>query len=342
MYLDIDKELLDVNVHPAKMELRFRNGEAIYPFLVSSISDVLSGRQLIPKVSLTDEKEEKKETKQKPAEAFEINRNNIFNESTKYIYKEDEEKINIFHAKAEEKKNEICEVKTEKSNNIYESETEDVIENKTEYENGQATLFDDILLSKAARKKHILVGQIFDTYWIVQYGDSMYIIDQHAAHEKVLYEKFMKQIKNKNVISQQVNPPIIINLSMSEEEVLNKYIDIFKKMGYEIEHFGGNDYCIRAIPHDLLNIDKKELFMEILDTLNTDSGRGSFDMILEKVASMSCKAAVKGNNRLSVNEANELIDELLSLDNPYNCPHGRPTIIDISKTELERKFKRIV
>jgi len=170
----------------------------------------------------------------------------------------------------------------------------------------------------------------------------MYIIDQHAAHEKVLYERLMTRIKSKEIISQTVNPPIIINLSMSEEENLKKYMSIFTDLGYEIEHFGGSDYCVRAIPHDLLNINKKELFMEIIDTLSQDTGRGNMELILEKVASMSCKAAVKGNNKLSVAEANELIDELLTLENPYNCPHGRPTIINITKTELEKKFKRIV
>ncbi len=204
-------------------------------------------------------------------------------------------------------------------------------------------MFDDKLLSKQAREKHVIVGQVFDTYWIVQFGDKMFIIDQHAAHEKVLYERMMARYKDRKPVSQAVAPPIILTLNMNEEALLSKYMDIFTDFGYEIEHFGGKEYAVRAVPYDLYSISKEALLMEILDTLSDDTaGRITPDIITEKVASMSCKAAVKGNNRLSEAEANELIDELLTLENPYNCPHGRPTIISMSKYELEKKFKRIV
>ncbi len=371
--IEIEQSMLDVNVHPSKMELRFRNGENIYPFLLKSVSDVLSGRELIPQVTLDVEKKKpdikadtKAEPVKKPAESFEVKR--ILEE------KKTEKKVEIVEKKPEVKPKEkpvykpvviknvdVKEIKAETVPKIIKEDSNYTVEEKVEkkvedvkeevvkpkevapeVKPTQQTLFDDILLSEKARVKHILVGQVFDTYWIVQYGESMYIIDQHAAHEKVLYERLMARIKDKKIISQTVNPPIIINLSMSEEEILKKYMQVFVDLGYEIEHFGGSDYCVRAIPHDLLNINKKELFMEILDTLSQDTGRGSTDMILEKVASMSCKAAVKGNNKLSIAEANELIDELLTLENPYNCPHGRPTIINLTKTELEKKFKRIV
>ncbi len=418
LHIEIDQSLLDVNVHPSKMELRFRNAENIYPFIVKSVSDVLSGRELIPEVTLNSSEDKKKVSEKivKPAESFEVNRvkaeaekiaehkitehktvsqvTKVVKEESNYTVKDEvvtdikptEKPVVKPIAEAIKKTIEeqdkktveapetnIAAERTQKitTNDIYkdkqvveetkittesqyedagesriESQHEDICENQTASQPlvkaEQTTLFDDVLLSEKSRIKHILVGQVFDTYWIVQYGESMYIIDQHAAHEKVLYERLMARLKTKKIISQTVNPPIIISLSMSEEENLKKYMSVFTDLGYEIEHFGGNDYCVRAIPHDLLNIDKKELFMEIMDTLSQDTGRGDAEMILEKVASMSCKAAVKGNNRLSVAEANELIDELLTLENPYNCPHGRPTIINLTKTELEKKFKRIV
>ena len=187
------------------------------------------------------------------------------------------------------------------------------------------------------------MGQVFDTYWIVQFGDKMFIIDQHAAHEKVLYERTLAKYRERKAISQSINPPIILTLSMSEEAMLKQYMDIFTDFGYEIEHFGGKEYCVRAVPYDLYSISKEDLLMEILDNLSEETGgKITPQLITEKIASMSCKAAVKGNNRLSEAEVNKLIDELLTLENPYNCPHGRPTIISMSKYELEKKFKRVL
>ncbi len=209
--------------------------------------------------------------------------------------------------------------------------------------NEQMELFDDKLLSKEARIKHEIVGQVFDTYWIVQYGDKMFIIDQHAAHEKVLYERAVKRLKDRKAISQSLNPPIILSLNLREEETVKEYIDYFKELGYEIEEFGGREYAVRAVPFDLFSVAKKELLMEIIDDLSDDAAiKRQSGLILDRIATMSCKAAVKGNNKLSLSEANALIDELMSLENPYNCPHGRPTIVSMSKYELEKKFKRIV
>lgn len=183
---------------------------------------------------------------------------------------------------------------------------------------------------------------MFDTYCIVEYNDNMYIIDQHAAHEKVLYEKTMADLANKEITSQMLNPPIILTLSMEEELLIKKFEENFKQLGYEIEHFGGRDYAVRAVPANLYSIGSKELLINIIGTLNENSTELSSELITEKIASMSCKAAVKGNNKLSAAEVDSLIEQLLSLDNPYNCPHGRPTIISMSKYELEKKFKRIV
>ena len=182
----------------------------------------------------------------------------------------------------------------------------------------------------------------FDTYWMVQFRDNLYIIDQHAAHEKVMYERLTASLKTKEFTSQQLSPPIILTLSMQEEELLKKYMDIFQLVGFEIEPFGGREYSIRAVPDNLFGFTEKSLFIDMLDSLSDTTGKPSADFLNEKLATMACKSAVKGNNRLSVSEANTLIQELLSLENPYNCPHGRPTIISMSKYELEKKFKRIV
>lgn len=197
-------------------------------------------------------------------------------------------------------------------------------------------------MSKDARKKHKIIGQLFKTYWLIEYEDKLFIIDQHAAHEKVLFERTMAKIKDKEFTSQIISPPIVLSLDARETEMLEKYREQIERLGYEVEHFGGKEYMISAIPDNLYKIDMKDLFIEMLDDFSDMTGRETPDLILEKVASMSCKAAVKGNDELSSAEMDELIEELLTLDNPYNCPHGRPTIISMSKYEIEKKFKRIV
>lgn len=197
-------------------------------------------------------------------------------------------------------------------------------------------------MTQAAKKEHRIIGQLFDTYWLIEYDEKLYIIDQHAAHEKVLYERTMARLREKDYTSQILSPPLILSLDAKEQEALERFREPIEKLGYEVEHFGGKEYMINAIPGNLFNLDMKDLFIEMLDDFSNMSGRETPELILEKVASMSCKAAVKGNNRLSLPEIQSLIDELLTLDNPYNCPHGRPTIISMTKYELEKKFKRII
>ena len=387
LHITIDGSLLDVNVHPTKMELRFRNQEQIYPYILKLIGDTLLGKELIPESVCDDEKtekakinnelkEQKKQVAYKPlAEPFEVNRrseqiekkvenkpidnkSNVFSRPafSKPIINRDTKPItnNDINIKTEDKHktqleadNKSTEVFVENKVNIVESNDNLIKDNDdfiTNYKNAsQLTLFEEKLLTKEAREKHILVGQVFDTYWIVQFGDKMFIIDQHAAHEKVLYERTLAKYRERKAISQSINPPIILTLSMSEEAMLKQYMDIFTDFGYEIEHFGGKEYCVRAVPYDLYSISKEDLLMEILDNLSEETGgKITPQLITEKIASMSCKAAVKGNNRLSEAEVNKLIDELLTLENPYNCPHGRPTIISMSKYELEKKFKRVL
>lgn len=207
----------------------------------------------------------------------------------------------------------------------------------------QLDFFEEKLLKRDIKAEYKLIGQVFDTYWLVQFHDNLYIIDQHAAHERVLYERTLKEMQNREFTSQYISPPMILTLSMQEEELLKNHMDRFTKIGFEIEHFGGEEYAVRAVPGNLFGIAKKELFIEMLDSLADGLTTSmSPDLIDEKIASLSCKAAVKGNNRLSAQEVDTLIGELLLLKNPYHCPHGRPTIIAMSKRELEKKFKRIV
>lgn len=206
----------------------------------------------------------------------------------------------------------------------------------------QMELFSDKLLTEESRARHKLIGQVFDTYWIVEFEEKMYIIDQHAAHEKVMYERFMKQYREKCQTSQMITPPVIVTLSLQEETLLKRHLPEFRAVGFEIEPFGGREYAISAVPDNLYGLASRELFLEILDGLSDVSGQASDQIVLEKIASMSCKAAVKGNSHLSTAEADALISELLTLENPYNCPHGRPTIITMTKYEMEKKFKRVL
>ena len=196
-------------------------------------------------------------------------------------------------------------------------------------------------ISEEARKSHRLIGQVFKTYWIVEYDSKMYIMDQHAAHEKVMFERLMRQMSEKNVISQQLLPPKVVHLDSAEHALVISHMDLFEQTGFDLEDFGDDSIVIRAMPDDIMGVDPQSLFDALLNALSTDTGRLQIDFFVEKLSGMACKAAIKGNTEISFQEADALIDELLTLDNPYNCPHGRPTMISLTKTELERKFKRI-
>ena len=322
LHFTIEPELIDVNVHPSKMELRFKDGEAVYQMVYHAVTSALSGKELIPTASLPEpkvpnqpevsgqpESQSRPEVPGRP-EPFEKKRMEAMG-----IVKEPPSpygKEPPVPPSAEEKKEE------------------------------QLELFDGRLLSEEARKRHRLIGQVFDTYWLVEYDGSLYIIDQHAAHEKVLFEQNFASLKSREYTSQYISPPIILSLSMREAELLNRSIDVFRQVGFEIEPFGGSEFAVRAVPGNLLSLAKKELLMEMIDSLSEEGGRIAPESVYDRIATMSCKAAVKGNTNLSFAEADQLIDSLLKLENPYQCPHGRPTIISISKYEMEKKFKRIV
>lgn len=431
LYLTMDGERVDVNVHPAKMELRFSNQEEIYSQLVCAIKDALMKRERIPEVTIGKEKPEKKTQASIPGnivpEPFETRRRSQSQAGSMPIYPGDYRKVSAVpvapgredHIKDTKTKikNEFQNANLVQENSSYGNILAELVSDKTgqavqplvvdsakeqiasqnlileeqgtierpegpehrkhlypsaESEHSEAStvseivsqtesrglsadlertiqtekpeqleLFDNRLLSKEAKVSHRILGQIFDTYWLVQYDDSLYIIDQHAAHEKVLYERMMKEFREKKIISQYLSPPLIVTLQTQETELLQKHMELFRSFGFEVEPFGGKEYQISAVPDNLYGIASSELFLEILDHLE-DAGAKTSDLISEKLASMSCKAAVKGNHKLSTVEVEALIDELLTLENPYNCPHGRPTIISMSRYELEKKFKRIV
>ena len=353
LHISIEPEYLDVNVHPTKMELRFRNGEQVYQMIFQAISQALSHKELIPQVDLVKRKEEKAlEEAQKKAphpEPFEVKRQAAMvqkpGESRTMqpsIYKSEAVYGKIAESRAEPEP-EIQAVAPVESRKPEQKQPKQEQKATGQAEQPQQLdLFEEKLLEPKNRIRHKLIGQLFDTYWLVEFNEHLYIIDQHAAHEKVLYEKTMRTLKTREFTSQMLNPPIILTIGSTEEVLLKKYMKYFQEIGFEIEPFGGREYAVRAVPDNLFSVAKKELLMEMIDDLSEDAGARTADMIHDRVATMSCKAAVKGNNHLSFAEADHLIDELLNLDNPYACPHGRPTIISMSRYELEKKFKRIV
>lgn len=344
----IKPEYLDVNVHPSKMELRFRKSESIYPMISECINDALIEKPNIIDVTFEKNVEKTEQIKYVP-EPFENKRQDIVNSINNKLSNDNSSNVKYDFYNFGEGPKELNMTPSEFGNNTLQEDvnynaTANSVHNITNNKMVQRELTEeyDNFLSEVAKPKHKIIGQVFDTYWIVEYNDKMYIIDQHAAHEKVMFESLMKKLENKEISSQMINPPIILSLSMSESQLLEKYLENFKNIGFQIESFGGQDYAVRAVPSDLYTLDSEDVLMGIVDNLSNETGKMVPDIINEKIASMSCKAAVKGNSKLSYEEADKLIEQLLQLDNPYNCPHGRPTIISMSKYELEKKFKRII
>lgn len=379
IHFQVDGEKIDVNVHPTKMEMRFQRQQDVYNLVYEGVHRTLLEPELIPQVEapapkvISQPKSEspfllKPKTAPQPMEKKPEEKEEPHDEA--YFMKKMKERVLSYHqrnssaevakkeqifrpqAQAERIKDALARAKEvekqpqkqaeEQPELIRETpvyETKPVTEEKAE----QLNLFEEHLLKREKKAEYKLIGQVFETYWLVEFENSLYIIDQHAAHERVLYERTLKEMKNREFTAQYLSPPIILSLSMQEAQVLNENMDRFTRIGFEIEPFGGEEYAVRAIPDNLFGIAKKELLLEMLDDLADGiSTSMTPELIDEKVASMSCKAAVKGNNRLSAQEADALIGELLLLENPYHCPHGRPTIIAMTQRELEKKFKRIV
>ncbi len=330
LYYEITPSLLDVNVHPQKSELKLTNGDDVYEITYNLIRSILSKKELIPKVTFSDKTEKeanKPEYIKKLPEPFENNRMNQLKalETMAQVLSEDNQQ-------------------SEHSSSVVE---DDIIKETQSYESQpvmeQIDLFSPFI-SEQAISRHRIIGQVFSTYWLVEYEKELYIIDQHAAHEKVLYERIMTAARENKHSSQMLMPPIVLTLSLREQVALKRHNDTLQKLGYEIEHFGGNEFSIRAVPSDLYNLSDKDLFLEFIDEMTQDvtSRQANPESIMEKIASMACKAAVKANHVFSLEEATSLIKELLSLENPYHCPHGRPVIISMSRYELEKKFKRVL
>lgn len=351
----VNTKMIDVNVHPTKMDVRFSNQEYFYDYLVSAISSGLRVHEMIPDIHFEENLRNQDvvpmdRDKTSYPEPFEEIRKGKFevNESSQSEYK-----LNQMQEQREKLQDLL---QNTNSNKIIGNDSDPVIDKNANFhaniikaensifvdQNIQMTIFDDKVLTKENFDEYNILGQIFDTYWLISFRDKLLILDQHAAHEKIKYESMIQRMKENKVQKQFVNPPIVISLSGQEESLLKRYKDIFEKMGFEIEEFGGNEIAVRSVPIDLYGKNEKEMFVDVLDELSNDIPRGTPEYINEKIASMACKAAVKGNHSMKIDEVKSLIEQLFSLDNPYNCPHGRPTIISMSKYEIEKKFKRIV
>ena len=397
LHITVDTEIVDVNVHPTKMEVRFQNQQDVYNAVCEALSRALHHEELIPRVEVPDPPAAPPQA-ERPAGEDPIRRNtaqNIREQSALYEKKSAAEPeipagekkqsalqepirdLDYFMKKMRERvlsyhqQNASAEVADRsgihrapaQADRIREAvryraaaeKTERTLEEKAPDDGkaerapkggqtpGQMSLFEEKLLSPQAAQTYRIIGQVFETYWLVEFQDNLYIIDQHAAHERVLYERTLAGMKTRDFTSQLISPPIILNLTMPEAQLLETYMDQFTRIGFQIEEFGQDSYAVRGVPDNLFSIAKKDLLMEMIDSLSDEIYTGlASDLIDEKIASMSCKAAVKGNMHLSAKEMEALIGELLKLENPYHCPHGRPTIIAMSRRELEKKFKRIV
>lgn len=320
---EVNSELVDVNVHPTKMEVRFSNGNEFYDYIASTVSTVLKMQEFIPDISLSEEPKVKEKIEKAP-EPFEMNRSIRNDYSTKI--------------------GSVIESVVQNDKNVSMAESNIIKAERAVYVTApeQMTLFETPFLSKEAEVNIEIIGQIFDTYWLFSYGEKLLIMDQHAAHEKVKYERLVEKIKNKSVVSQTLNPPIIVTLKKRERDILETYMEYFEGLGFSIEEFGNQDIAVRTVPVDLYGHSEKDLFITLLDELCDDMPKGKQEIIYEKLASMACKSAVKGNQSMSREEVKVLLQEMMTLDNPYHCPHGRPTLISMTKYELEKKFKRIV
>lgn len=329
LLLEIDSSNIDVNVHPTKMEVRFTNQEDVYQLFYNTIQEALRQITLIPECSLEPERRDKKtqtpvpETKERTAEPFETVRHRI------EVMQSQPMPSSVEEPSAWSGNSRITTSLPKRS-----TELDDVDFTQTNL------LKEELVVEEVPQFR--IIGQVFDTYWLVEYQSELLIIDQHAAHEKVLYEKLMKRLERKEGLTQRLVAPIVVSLSGREIDVLKENAESFEKIGFRFEPFGDKEYIINGVPADFLNLASRELFLEMLDSLMDENIKRKPELVLDHCATMACKAAVKGNNQMSYAEAKALIEQMLSMDQPYHCPHGRPTTIAMSKQEFEKKFKRIL
>ncbi|NLZ83209.1 MAG: DNA mismatch repair endonuclease MutL [Clostridiales bacterium] len=364
LYFEIEPSLIDVNVHPQKLEIRFKNGDEIYQQTFDAIKKTLAGKEMIPSVTLGAKKKVDNTIPKVNAlpEPFEENRRAQIEDikeqtskATLFKLKEKVEYVFDNEAKPAEIKdapknndfshnnnnNSIHIVDKAKQINMF---SDEIIADKTISADITSESNKSQFLSEEAFKNHRIIGQVFQTYWLVEFDKELFIIDQHAAHEKVLYERIMAGVKDKTYDSQMLMPPIVLTLTLSEQDILNEYKEEFEGIGYEFEPFGGNEISVRAVPANLYGLSEEMILKEFIDEFTSSFSNNArpSSSVMDKIASLSCKAAVKANHVFSLQEATTLIKELLTLEDPYHCPHGRPVIISMSRYELERKFKRII
>ncbi len=346
LHFQIDADRIDVNVHPTKMEVRIADEPLFYDMVKNAIYQALHETEMIPEVTLTKKEAHRggpESAMQSCPEPFE--RSRIATEEMKKTISSAQQSAcdrvqepNAYYVSKEGMQNQhVMQAEPVAADIVTPPAGTPSVVTPVQME-----LFEDKILSAKARVRYQMLGQLFDTYWLISYEDKLLIVDQHAAHEKVKYERLMKHFKEHDIVSQTLVPPIIVTMSGREKECYVRHANDFAALGFVIEEFGGNEYAIRGVPLDLYGYGEKEFFHEILDELSAENVTGTPEGIRIRIATMACKAAVKGNMRMSRQEAEQLIDELLTLENPYHCPHGRPTVISMSKYELEKKFKRIV
>ena len=363
LHIAIDPSKVDVNVHPQKLEVKFDDSRLVSDIVIKALEDAFTDKELIPTVSADSDELADPELPVVDTRVFEEPRAVLKSEPKHEAFTIDfedslpkEEDI-LFNPVSEEDKEEKHDtsvttpvrpeiIKPEAPLKVpepFETSRKEAFTYEKAPEFVQESFFDKKLFNKEDEHEYRIIGQCFDTYWLMQLDDSLYIVDQHAAHEKVNYENFLKHYNSEGGnYGQMINPPEILHLSPIESETLNKYLPVFEKIGYEIEEFGINSFAVRSVPLNLFGIDEDELFHRLLDELIQKDGYFPPTFILEKLASLSCKAAIKGGQHITAVEMQNLMKQMFALDNPYNCPHGRPTFIRITETELEKKFKRIV
>lgn len=365
LFFSLPMEDCDINVHPAKREFRFSDEKTLFSACYHAVADALANREMIPDMDkdygqksklYTPPKQEdflpKAPSMARPADSF-VEEKPEFNRSmpSSGAGRPAGSSAGFSAAGPSAGKNSFSMLEAMLPDSyrekLREQQEKDAAEKNTDLQHTQAefrqeTLLDDAYLSRNALPHHRIIGQVFRTYWITEYDGCLYLMDQHAAHEKVNYETFLAEFRKRAVVSQQIFPPRVFHLSAKEKAAVMEYREIFEKTGFELEDFGGNDISLRSVPVNLIGLDGFEIFQEFIAYLAEGITGLTEDIFVHKLATMGCKAAIKGNQTISFEEAQNLIEKLLTLDNPYTCPHGRPTIIRMTKEELDKKFKRIV
>ena len=327
LYLDIAPDRVDINIHPTKSEVRFTNTADVRELIIAAVREVLAGGGLVEQVSVPEPVGQTERAVRMPAgkKAETPKTNAPKEEKLGFFMEQMRDRVQTYHAKE----------------SVSQTAERAVREEKEAGE--QLALFKEEASDDRAGRSYRLLGQLFGTYWLVESDQTLYIVDQHAAHEKILYEEISAALKERRHTSQLVTPPLVIRLTARQEQVLNSYREEFIRLGYEIEPFGDKAVALTAVPANLYSLSEESLFTEILDRAQEEiNSRATPDMIRERIASLSCKAAVKGNTAVDEKQMDALLKRLFSLENPYHCPHGRPTMIAMTRAELDKKFKRII